>query len=177
MCAVAKAPAHIRVGRDRDLKGREWQAWVRRALLAIPMAIVALALANVFGQHPATTSISAVGASVSVNAPTSIRGGLIWQARFDIHANRALEHARLVLNSNWLEGNTVNSIEPQPSSETSQNGALQLDIGRIAAGQRHLLFIWFQTNPTNVGRRTTQTALYDGSRRLLTITRTLTIFP
>jgi hypothetical protein len=174
---VAKAPDHILVGRHRDLEGREWQAWIRRALLAIPAAIAVLALANVFGQHPATTSATGPGASVSVNGPTSIRGGLIWQARFDIHADRTLQHARLLLNSNWLEGNTVNSIEPQPSSETSQNGALELDIGRIPAGERHLLFIWFQTNPTNVGRRTTRTALYDGSQRLLTITRTLTIFP
>jgi hypothetical protein len=174
---VAKAPDHIRVGRHRDLKGREWEGWARRALFVVPIAILVLALANVFGQHPATTSASALGASVSINAPTSIRGGLIWQARFDIHADHALQHARLVLNSDWLEGNTVNSIEPQPSSETSRNGALELDIGPIPAGERHLLFIWFQTNPTNVGRRTTQASLYDGSRRLLTITRTLTIFP
>ena len=174
---MAKAPEGIQVGRHRDLHGREWQAWVRRGLLLLPAAIVVLALANVFGQRPTTSSASGVSASMSVYAPSGLRGGLIWEARFDIHAQGALRHAHLVLDSNWLEGNTVNSIEPSPSSETSRNGALQLDLGSIPAGHRYLLFIWFQTNPTNVGRHTTHTVLFDGSRRLVAVTRTLTVFP
>jgi hypothetical protein len=174
---VAKAPDGIQVGRHRDLKGREWQGWLRRALLAIPAAVVALALANVFGQHPTTSRASDIQASLSMSAPSHLRGGLLWEARFDIHATQTLQHARLVLSSDWLEGNTVNTIEPAPSSETSRNGALELDLGRIAAGQRYLLFIQLQTNPTNVGRRTARTTLFDAGTRLLTISRTLTFFP
>jgi hypothetical protein len=174
---VADTPQGITLSRHRDLHGREWQAWVRRGLLAIPAAVVALALANVFGQRPHTASASSSAASLSVYAPSAVRGGLIWEARFDVHATEPLRHARLVLASDWLEGNTVNTIEPSPSEETSRDGALQLDLGGIPAGSRHLLFMQFQTDPTNVGRRTTTATLYDGRRRLVRVTRTLTIFP
>jgi hypothetical protein len=163
---MSDAPQAIRIGRHRDLQGRRWHAWVRRGLLVIPAAIVVLALANVFGQHPQTST-----------APTSVRGGLIWEARFDVHAVRTLRDARLVLDSDWLEANTVNTIEPSPPQETSRNGALELKLGRVPAGRRHLVFMQFQTNPTNVGRRTVTVALLDGNRRLLRISRTLTVFP
>ena len=115
--------------------------------------------------------------TLSVVAPTSVRGGLIWEARFDVHAVRTIRDARLVLDSDWLEANTVNTIEPSPSQETSRNGALELDLGRVPAGRRHLLFMQFQTNPTNVGRRTVTVALLDGNEQLLRISRTLTVFP
>jgi hypothetical protein len=174
---VAETPQGIQVGRHRDLRGREWQGWTRRALLLIPAVIVVLALANVFGQHPQTSTASVPAASLSVFAPTSIRGGLIWEARFDVHAVRTLRDARLVLDSDWLESNTVNTIEPSPPQETSRNGALELELGRVPAGRRHLLFMQFQTNPTNVGRRTVSVSLLDGNHTLLRISRTLTIFP
>jgi hypothetical protein len=174
---VADTPEGIQIGRHRDLRGREWHGWTRRGLLLIPVVIVILALANVFGQHPQTSTAATSAASLSVFAPSSVRGGLIWEARFDVHAVRTLRDARLVLDSDWLESNTVNTIEPSPSQETSRNGALELDLGRIAAGTRHLLFIQFQTNPTNVGRRTVSVELLDGDQRLLRISRTLTVFP
>src|SRR6185312_9062389 len=123
---VTDTPQGIQIGRHRDLRGREWHGWLRRGLLLIPTAIVVLALANVFGQHPATSTASTSAATMSVFAPTSVRGGLIWEARFDVHAVRTIRHARLVLDSDWLEANTVNTIEPSPSRETSRNGALEL---------------------------------------------------
>jgi hypothetical protein len=174
---VADTPQGIQLARHRDLRGREWHGWLRRGLLVIPGLIVVLALANVFGQHPDTSTASASAASLSVFAPSSVRGGLVWEARFDIHAAQTLSDARLVLDSDWLEANTVNTIEPAPSSETSRDGALQLDLGRVDAGTRHLLFMQFQTNPTNVGRRTVTVALLDGGRRVVEISRTLTVFP
>ena len=37
-----------------------------------------------------------------------------------------------------------------------------LDLGHVPAGQRHILFMQFQVNPTNVGRRPQSVRLYDG---------------
>jgi hypothetical protein len=126
----------------------------------------------VFGQHPRRAAASTSAAALSVFAPTSVRAGLIWEARFDVHAVRTICDARLVLDSDWLEANTVNAIEPSPSQDTSRNGALELDLGRVAAGQRHLLCTQIQTNPTNVGRRTVTVALLDKNQQLLRISRT-----
>jgi hypothetical protein len=62
-------------------------------------------------------------------------------------------------------------------NETSQDGQLRLELGKIDAGRSFLLFLQLQVNPTNVGRRSTDVALYDGSTRILTVHRTVTIFP
>lgn len=107
---MTDTPQGIQIGRHRDLRGREWYGWLRRGLLLIPAAIVVLALANVFGQHPETSTASTSAATMSVFAPTSVRGGLIWEARFDVHAVRTIRDARLVLDSDWLEANTVYSV-------------------------------------------------------------------
>ena len=83
----------------------------------------------------------------------------------------------IVLGSGWLESMSINSIEPSPDKETSENGSLRLDLGPIAAGDSHLLFIYFQANPTNVGHRSAPVDLYDGDARLLRIGRSVTVFP
>jgi hypothetical protein len=68
-------------------------------------------------------------------------------------------------------------MEPSPTSETSQDGQLGLDLGPIAAGQTYVLFIDYQVNPTNVGRQDQTVTLYDGDQALVTLHRTLTVFP
>ncbi len=82
-----------------------------------------------------------------------------------------------MLNPGWLESMTVNTIEPSPVNEASDNGKLTLDLGHIPAGSSHLLFMQFQTNPTNVGHRDASVILRDGDQQLLRIHRTITIWP
>jgi hypothetical protein len=72
---------------------------------------------------------------------------------------------------------TINTIEPSPIGEASRDGKLALDLGHIPRGQSYLLFMQLQVNPTNVGRRSQNVELFDGDRHLLTIDRTVTIFP
>ncbi|HYX86127.1 MAG TPA: hypothetical protein VE777_14230 [Gaiellales bacterium] len=174
---AASRPQGLVLKHDRDLEGRGYQIWVRRALMLVPVTIVVLALAGVFGQRPDTSDASSADASLSVYAPAHLRGGLLWEARFHIHARADLRDAKLVLGSGWLEGMSVNTIEPSPSSETSRNGSLELDLGHIPAGGSYLLFLQFQVLATNVGRRSADVSLWDGDRRLLQIDRTVTVFP
>jgi hypothetical protein len=51
------------------------------------------------------------------------------------------------------------------------------ELGRIPAGQKHVLFLQLQVNPTNVGRRSQNVRLFDGDELLATIERTVTVFP
>jgi hypothetical protein len=175
--AVADIPQSIVLERDRDLEGRGWEIWLRRVLFALLPIVALLALFNLFGQRPGSRTVSASGASLKVYAPARVRSGLLWEARFHVTAQRDLSHATLVLSPGWLEGNTLNTIEPSPVSEASNNGRLSLDLGHIPAGQSYLLFMQFQTNPTNVGHRDASVALKDGDRMLFRIHRTITIFP
>ena len=175
---MAEIPDRIVLRRDRDLEGRTWEIWVRRGLFALLPIVSLLGLLNVFGQHPSTTTANSQGAaSLKLYAPSTVRGGLIYEARFHITAQRDLQHATVVLSPGWLEGMTLNTMEPSPVNEASDNGRLSLDLGHIPAGQSYLLFLQFQTNPTNVGHRDASVTLKDGDQTLLHLHRTITIFP
>ena len=101
----------------------------------------------------------------------------MYESRFTIEARRELENATVVLDPGWLEGMTLNTLEPGPIGEASRNGRLALELGHLAAGARHLFFLQFQVNPTNVGRRSQDVELHDGETLLLHIDRTVTVFP
>ena len=174
---MATAPESIDLGRHRDLKGREWHPWVRRAIMLLVLTFLLLALANVFGQRPSGVSVSTAEATLKVYAPTRVRGGLFFEGRYTIEAHEELKDAVLVLSQGWLEGITVNTIEPSPVGEASRNGSLALDLGHVPAGERHVLYVQFQVNPTNVGRRSADVELYDGEKKLLSVHRVLTIWP
>lgn len=174
---MAAAPQGIVLKRHRDLVGRSWHVWVPRALLALLTVVAVLALGNLFGQRPSTSRAAGSSAVLSVYSPARVRGGLMFTSRFHVTARTELKKATLVLGPGWLEGMQVNSTNPQPVNEASRNGRLVLELGHIAAGRSYILFLEFQVNPTNVGHRSQDVELDDGSTRLLTIHRSITIFP
>jgi hypothetical protein len=174
---AAEAPDGLTLRRNRDLTGLEHRPWTRRVLLGVLCLPIVLGLLNVFGQRPATTKASVQAASLTIYAPKRVRSGLIFEARFHVQAHDDLKDARLVLDSNWIEGITINTIEPSPLGAASRNGDLSYDLGHIPAGKSYILFVQQQVNPTNVGRRTQTAELWDGDTHLLTISRPLTVWP
>jgi hypothetical protein len=175
---VASAPDRLTLKRHRDLEGLYTPGIaVRRIGLVVFGAIAVLGLLNVFGQRPSTKTLDVPAARLEVYAPTHVRGGLLFMARFRVTAKQDLKDATLVLAPGWAESMTINTIEPSPVGEASRNGSLALELGHVPAGERYVLYIQFQVNPTNVGRRSADVELYDGERRLLGIHRTITIWP
>jgi hypothetical protein len=174
---VARIPDTIILSRDRDLGPRQNDIWIRRVLFGLICLVPVLALFNLFGQRPETVTATAAAAQLSVSAPSRVRGGLLYQARFTITAKQKLDQAELVLARGWIHDLTINTMEPSPTSESSQDGQLGLDLGPIDAGQTYVLFIDYQVNPTNVGRQDQTVTLYDGNQALVTLHRTLTVFP
>jgi hypothetical protein len=174
---MSALPDHLDVERNVELRGYRFYRPVRYALLGLLGAFLVLGLLNVFGQRPHSHTYSSPGADVELQAPATLRSGLFYQARFTIAAKRTVSHAVLVLSSGWAESQTINTIEPGPMAETSHDGALALTLGTIPAGRKHTLFLELQVNPTNVGHRAADFTLYDGDARLLTVHRTITIYP
>src|SRR5919202_715705 len=109
---VPDAPDTIVLKQHRDLDGREKDLWIRRALFALLLVVPLLALFNLFGQRPGTSKATVSEAALSVYAPTRVRGGLLWEARFHITAHREIKKAILILGSGWLEGVTGNTGQP-----------------------------------------------------------------
>jgi len=171
------APDALILKKHRDLDGRMWQIWIRRTLMILIAALPVVALLNVFGQRPTTSTASAPVASLHLYAPEDLRGGLIYMARFTITAHEDLKKANLILSRGWAESFTINTIEPSPIGEGSSNGNLVFQLGHIPAGSTYRFYMDFQVNPTNVGSHVQDVTLADGSTALLTIHRTVFVYP
>jgi hypothetical protein len=174
---MADAPQQIVLRRHRDLQGRRHQVWARRGILGLIGVFALLGLLNVFGQKTSSVEAAGKGATLTLQAPTRARGGLLYEARFTIEAKSDLKHAALVLHPDWLKGMTLNTLEPSPTDETSVNGALRFDFGEIQAGKRFDVFLQYQVNPTSIGKRNQWVDLVDGDATVASIKRTLVIFP
>ena len=171
------APDGLTVDRSRDLQGRSGHVWYRRALLGVIAVLPILALLNVFGQRPTTTSAHTVAADLAVTAPARLRSGLIFQVRVKVTAHQDLAKPQLVFDPGWWESMSENSMAPNPSSETNENGRIVLSYNKLAAGHSLLAWLYFQVNPTNVGKRREDVELDDGATPITHVHRSLTIFP
>src|SRR4051794_21687013 len=174
---MADIPDQIVLKRHRDLEGRHNLIWWRRGIIALLVVLLLLGAVNLFGQRPGHTTVVTPAASLELYAPTRLRGGLLYEARFTITAHRDVKNALLQLSPGWNEGQQLNTIEPSPLAEGSRNGDLLLTLGHVPAGQKFRLFMELQVNPTNVGRRTADVTLYDGGTKLVHIHRVITVFP
>ena len=174
---MARAPEQLTLARHRDLEGRENRPYVRWALLTILGLLCLLGLLNAFGQRPQTATGSADGVELEVYSPERLRSGLFFMSRFTIRAERELEAATLVRDPGGLEGSTLNPLAPSPVGEASRDGKLAFDLGHVPAGAEHVFFLHFQVNPTEVGRRPQDVALFDGQTEILRLDRTVTVYP
>jgi hypothetical protein len=173
---VADLPQFLTLKHNRDASERVELA-LRRVFFSL-LALVALAaLLNVFGQRPTESLAAASVADLRVLAPEAIRGGLYYEGRFTVEAKEEIDHATLVLDGGWTEQMQINTIEPSPIGEASRDGRLALDFGHLDAGHKLVVFLQYQVNPTNVGRRSQDVELYDGETLLTDVDRTVTVFP
>ena len=175
---MADVPDRLVLKVNRDLEGLRRAPWPRRSIIALIAIFALLGLLNLFGQRPGTSSAASTAATLDLYAPTHLRGGLLFSARFHVHAHRNLKNAILILDPGWVEGMSINTIEPSPLGEGSSNGRMTLQLGHIAKGQSYLLWMEFQVNPTNIAwHRSAGVTLADGSTPLVRIARRYTIFP
>jgi hypothetical protein len=175
--ARVAAPDYIVLKRHRDLDGRQRDPLVRRSLLGLLGILCLLGLIDLFGQLSGTTHAATAQAELSVSAPSRVRSGLLYTARFEVRAHVEIKKATLVLDQGWFENVQVNSYVPQPMSQASRDGRVAFDFGHIAAGHSYVFYLQFQLNPTDLGRRSEDVELDDGTKRIVRIERTATVFP
>ena len=170
-------PAPLERATHIELMGRRWEIWVRRVGVVLFAAFLVAALADVFGQRPSTARAEGDGVRLSVSSPTAVRGGLIFQARFDVDVRKEVKDLRLLLDSGWFEGLTLNSVQPDPVGWAQDRGRNVLDFGHIAAGRTFTIRLQYQVNPTSLGRRDQDVTIADGDRPLAFVSRTATVYP
>jgi hypothetical protein len=175
--ARTDSPVGIDRARHQDLTGRTHHVWWRRAALLVIAAVPVLGLLNVFGQHATPVSYQSPSATLVINSPVHVRGGLVFTTEIVITPRQLLHDARLYLDNGWFEAMSLNGVAPQPSTQTAQGRWQVWDFGKIPAATPFHVWISWQTNPTNLGRHAQTVALYDGGTQLMTAQRTLTVFP
>jgi hypothetical protein len=173
---VAETPQSLTLKDNRDAT-EVVELRARRAFFLLLAIALLLGLANVYGQSPTGSEVDAPAALLEVSAPVDVRGGLYFQGRFRISAHEEIGKATLVLASGWLESTHINTIEPAPVGEASRDGNLALDFGHVAAGDSITVYVQFQVNPNNLGRRSQDVRLYDDTELLATAQRDVTIWP
>jgi hypothetical protein len=173
---VTDLPEHLDLARHRDHAAKV-ELVARRVVMALLAALAVAALLGAFGQSPQRSSAGAERATLEVSAPPRLRGGLFFQGRFSVLAHGAIENATLVFARGWRENMHINTIEPAPTEEASRGDDLALSFGPLAPGDELVLYMQFQVNPTNVGRRSADVALYDGDELVTRVDRTVTVFP
>jgi hypothetical protein len=173
---VADTPQFLTLSGNRDRSERV-ELFLRRSFFTLLLLVLLAALFNVFGQSPTSTHAAVAAADLEVFAAERLRGGLYYQGRITVEAKKEIEKVILVFDSGWTEQMQINTIEPSPVGESSRDGRLTLDMGHLGAGHKLVVWLQFQVNPTNVGRRSQDVELYDDSTLLATADRTVTVFP
>jgi hypothetical protein len=137
-----------------------------------------LALLNVLGQRATSARVSSPAATVTVHAPATVRVGLLFQAMITITAHQTLKAASLVLGNGWFDGLTINTSEPQASSETpGPDGGVTFSLGTLQPGPPYVEYLEFQVNPTSISRRSQPVELRANGTRLLALDHTMTVIP
>jgi hypothetical protein len=162
---------------EQEPRGIVVGLWVRRAILTLLGVVVVLAALNRYGQRPSESVAQVPAATMRLSAPARIRGGLFFQSRVDIRAAQAINHPRLVLDPGWVEGMQVNSIEPAPLGETTRGGRVVLSYDTLKPGDLLRVWLQFEVNPTNVGRRPYGIELDDAEQPVARIAPTITVLP
>ena len=112
-------PEGLTLDHHRDLVGRERRPIVREVLLGVLCAVLLLGLLNVFGQVESVSTAESSAARFEVSAPSKLRGGLFFEARYRVEAIAEIADATIVLDPSWFEDITLNTLEPSPVGETS----------------------------------------------------------
>jgi hypothetical protein len=174
---MSDLPDGIDLPRHRDFEGKRPGQWLRHLYLMLLLAFVVAALLNVFGANTATSEARAPAATLKVTAPERVRGGLLYQARIEIHALRPIGAPTLVLDRGWIEETTLNTLEPEPADTTSDEGHLKIRYPPLQPGRILTVYISLQANPNDVGTHNQGIALFDADKEIASVDRTQVNFP
>ena len=174
---MADLPELLDPARHRDLERRVAPVWARRAGIALLLVVIVLALADAFGQQPSDKAAAAPAASLEVHAPTRLRDGLLFQARFTIVAKARIAEPTLVLDPGWFDRITLNTIVPDPKTQIPLENRVGLQFDALPAGRRLVVWMSLQITPPGAGDRDQGVDLRDGERLIVRIPRTVTVFP
>lgn len=174
---MSDLPQGIDLSRHRDFEGKALGQWLRHGFLLLLTVFVLAALLNAFGANPQTGEAGAAAGTLKITAPERVRGGLLYQARLQIHANEAIGAPTLVFDKGWIEETTINTVQPEPAATTTDSRHLKLRFPPLTPGRTLSVYISLQANPNDIGTHNADVALYDAGEEIASLDRTQVNFP
>jgi hypothetical protein len=165
------------IAADTSPKGMVIGHRARLGWMALFAVISVLGAIGFFGQRLSESTATTPAGTLRLSAPKVVRGGLFFESRIEIRAQRAIEHPRIVLSRGWFEQMQFNSTEPNPVSEAGRDGRVVLSYDSLDRGDRLVVWAQFQVNPTNVGHRSYDVELDDGDTAIARVERAITVLP
>lgn len=165
-------------GYHQDLEGRHYEPWIRRLLLTLLAAFVLAGLFSVFGQTVKVVTSAVPGGTLTLEAPTEVRGGLLYQTKVVVEAGpEGLDTPELAFSPALLEGITLNTLAPAPAEEESSADELVFTYPEIDAGDTLTVWMDSQVNPTTTGSRTMGLELRDDGKPVTSVSQPQNVLP
>lgn len=139
--------------------------------------VVMLSLVGLFGAE-GTLTAHAEGVSLTVDAPTRIRNGQLYEMVITVETTTPVQDAVVVVAAEVWRDVTINTLIPSPSEEEARDGAFAFSFGQLDAGERLVVKIDAQINPNhapvaNDGR----IAVADGEEELAGLDYRMEVLP
>lgn len=141
-------------------------------------AVLAVALSGILGGGPVSTSAAESETAVlRVDKPAIIRNGEFFETRIDIEAKQPIAELKLLVDASLWRDMTQNSMIPQASDETTEDGRYVYSFGPLDAGKSLLVQIDAQSNPTLLGSTQGSVSVANGETELVTLPLSMKVLP
>lgn len=147
------------------------------ASLAVLGAILATALTGVLGGRTTTVERNNAAVAAEIQVPTILRNGEFFEMRVKIDARRRIDKLRLGIGSRIWRDVTVNTMLPAATDEIYQDDAYRFTFGQLESGNRFVVKIDSQINPSRRGRAQGTIDILDGDTVLVSVPLRITVLP
>ncbi|HLT92715.1 MAG TPA: hypothetical protein VKZ85_17400 [Woeseiaceae bacterium] len=156
-------------------RGTRLHAWP--TALVLFAIVLALAAGGSFGRRD-TVTVDREGIRLSAEGPVRIRSGEFFEMLLTVETDREIRDAVLSVAPGIWRDVTINTMIPQPTDESFEDGAFAFRFGALRAGTRLLVKVDGQVNPVYPpGRKHGTISLADGGATLASLDYAMRVLP
>jgi hypothetical protein len=168
-------PDGLAQSHERDRPVRRAANWLG---LFVLLALLVVAMTGVLGGGPRPVlAAQAPAAELRIKTPDVLRSGMFFEIAVEARARRAIGKPVLAISESYWRDITINTLEPAPASEKSEERMFVFEYDPLAPGDVLLVKFDGQINPSLFGGTAGRIELRDGERTIATIPLEMTVLP
>lgn len=167
-------------GLDQDNveKGHGWRGRANPFSLILLAALLGIALTGILGGRPSPVlRADTPAATLTVKSPATLRNGMFFETVIVATPKQAAKQLTIAVEPALWRDFTVNTMIPQASDETFEDGKFRFGYGPVEAGKALTMKVDSQINPSEFGPTHGTVGVYDGDRLLAELAVTIKVRP